>query len=76
MGTWLLVWLIVAMLVPLLAIAALVAALVRHGIVVGRSAQRLQAEVSPITEEISREAAAQQQRLSTLKVPGRRSSEA
>jgi hypothetical protein len=68
-GTWLLVWLVVAMLVPLVAIAALVAALVRHGIVVGRSVQRLQAEVSPIAEEISRETTAQQQRLSGLKVP-------
>ena len=71
MGTWLLVWLIVAMLVPLVAIGALVAALVRHGIVVGRSAQRLQAEVSPIAEDISRETSAQQQRISSLRVPRR-----
>jgi hypothetical protein len=67
----LLVWLIVAMLVPLVAIGALVAALVRHGIVVGRSAQRFQAEVSPLAEEISRETAAQQQRLAGLNVPRR-----
>ncbi|MGZ4133236.1 MAG: hypothetical protein ACXVWF_09325 [Actinomycetota bacterium] len=76
MGTWLLVWLIVAMLVPLVAIAAFVAALVRHGLVVGRSAQRLQAEVGPLAEEITRETARQGERLSSLKGPGRRSGEA
>jgi uncharacterized membrane protein len=74
-GTWLIVWLI-ASLTTMVALVAFVAALVRHGLVVGRSAQRMQAEIAPLAEEISRESAEQQRRLSTLKVPGRRSDRA
>jgi len=74
-GTWLIVWLIVS-LTTTVALVAFVAALVRHGIVVGRSAQRMQAEIAPLAEEISRGTAEQQRRLSMLKVPGRRSDRA
>ena len=46
------VWLTIG-LVSTIALAAMLIALVWHGILVGRTASRLQEEIAPITEEIN-----------------------
>jgi hypothetical protein len=55
------VWLAIG-LVTLLAVAAMLAALVRHGLLVGRAARRMNDEVTPITSEIQAITAASQAR--------------
>jgi Na+-translocating ferredoxin:NAD+ oxidoreductase RNF subunit RnfB len=55
------VWLAIG-LVTLLAVAAMMVALVRHGLLVGRAARRMNDEVTPITSEIQAITAASQAR--------------
>lgn len=57
------VWLAIG-LVTLLAVAAMLVALVRHGLLVGRAARRMNDEVTPITSEIQAMTAASQARRS------------
>lgn len=52
MGTWLVVWFIVGIL-STVAVLAFLIALIRHLMVLGRSARRMQDEVTPIVQEIS-----------------------
>ena len=60
------VWLAIG-LVTLLAVAAMLVALVRHGLLVGRAAQRMNDEVSPITSEIQAIRAASQARRNAMR---------
>ncbi len=55
------VWLTIG-LVTALAIIAMLVALVRHGLLVGRAARQLQAELEPIRADIERTAAARRRR--------------
>lgn len=52
MSTWLVVWFIVAI-VSTIAVLAFLIALIRHLLVLGRTARRMQDELSPIVQEIS-----------------------
>lgn len=55
MSGWLVVWLVLA-LVTTAALIAVLIGLVRHVLVLGRTLRRLQEEISPVAEEISRAA--------------------
>lgn len=70
MSTWLIVWFIVAV-VTTLALIAFFVALGRHVLVLGRTAKRMQEEVQPIADDISRMTTHQQDRIGELraKVP-------
>lgn len=52
MTNWLLWWFVIAILTSV-AMIAFVVALVRHVLLLGRTARRMQEEVSPIANEIS-----------------------
>ena len=52
MNTWLLVWLVVAI-VTTLVIVAFVVAMIRHVLLLGRTARRMQEEIAPIAQEIT-----------------------
>jgi hypothetical protein len=52
MDTWLVVWLVVA-LVTTAALLVMLGFLVRHVILLGRTAGRMQADLQPITEELA-----------------------
>ena len=52
MGTWILVWFVIGILSTVAVIAFLIA-LIRHLLVLGRTARRMQDEVAPIVQEIS-----------------------
>lgn len=52
MGTWLIVWFVIGI-VSTLAVLACLAALIRHLMVLGRTARRMQEEIAPIVREIS-----------------------
>jgi hypothetical protein len=52
MNTWLVVWLVVA-LITTGALLVMLGFLVRHVILLGRTAGRMQAELQPIAEELS-----------------------
>jgi len=56
MLTWLVMWIVLGA-VSTVALLAFVLALGRHVLILGRTARRFQAEVSPIAEEIAREGA-------------------
>lgn len=60
------VWLAIG-LVTLLAVAAMLVALVRHGLLVGRAARRMNDEVSPITSEIQAITAGSQARRNAMR---------
>jgi hypothetical protein len=51
-GTWILVWFVIGILTTVAVIAFLIA-LIRHLLVLGRTARRMQDEVAPIVQEIS-----------------------
>jgi hypothetical protein len=68
MTLWLVVWFIVAIL-GTVAILVLAAALVRQGILVGRTAQRLQDEVAPLADEIGTGADRASAKVSDLRPP-------
>ena len=65
MGTWLVVWFIVGI-VSTVAVLAFLLALIRHLLVLGRTARRMQDELSPIVQEISSEGARATDRASRL----------
>ena len=52
MSTWLVVWLVIAIL-STIAVMAFLIALIRHLLVLGRTARRMQDELSPVVQEIS-----------------------
>jgi len=64
-GTWLLVWFVVGI-VSTVAVIAFLIALIRHLLVLGRTARRMQDEVSPIVQEISAESVRATDRASRL----------
>jgi hypothetical protein len=53
-GTWLVVWFVIGI-VSTLAVLACLAALIRHLLVLGRTARRMQEELAPVAREISEE---------------------
>ncbi|HEY5905604.1 MAG: hypothetical protein ACAH81_03380 [Actinomycetota bacterium] len=65
MGTWLLVWFVIGI-VSTVAVIAFLIALIRHLLVLGRTARRMQDELSPIVQEISSEGARASDRASRL----------
>ena len=68
MDSWLVVWFVIAI-VATIAVLAFLVALIRHLLVLGRTARRLQDEVSPIAREISTEGARASDRASRLRPP-------
>jgi hypothetical protein len=70
-STWLVVWLAVG-LVTTVALAACAIWLVRHVLILGRTVGRVQEELSPISEKISRESARASERAVGLRMPSRR----
>jgi hypothetical protein len=70
-STWLVVWLVVG-LVTTVALAACAIWLVRHVLILGRTVGRVQEELSPISEKISRESARASERAVGLRMPSRR----
>lgn len=52
MSTWLLVWFVIGM-VTTVAMVGFLVAMVRHALVLGRTARRMQEEISPITQQIT-----------------------
>lgn len=54
MSTWLVVWFVIGI-VTTIAVIAFLIALVRHLLVLGRTARRMQDELAPIVQEISAE---------------------
>lgn len=72
MSTWLLVWLVI-LLVGTIAIVVVFAGLVRHVLVIGRAAQRLQDEARPLADDIARTTAAQSVKAQGMRIPGRTS---
>lgn len=69
MAPWLVVWLIIGIVAATALVACLIG-LVRHVLVLGRSAREFQEEISPITEELSREGARAGDRAGSLSGPG------
>jgi len=65
-GTWLLVWFVIGI-VSTVAVIAFLIALIRHLLVLGRAARRMQDELSPIVQEISSEGARASDRASRLR---------
>jgi hypothetical protein len=64
-STWLVVWFVIALVATVAALAFLIA-LIRHLLVLGRTARRMQDEVGPIVQEISTEGARASDRASKL----------
>jgi hypothetical protein len=67
-STWLVVWFVIAI-VATIAVLAFLIALIRHLLVLGRTARRLQDEVSPIVQEISAEGGRASARASHIAPP-------
>ncbi|MEX1264217.1 MAG: hypothetical protein WEE66_09855 [Actinomycetota bacterium] len=65
MGTWLIVWFVIGI-VSTIAMLAFLTALIRHLLVLGRTARRMQDELSPVMREISDEGARAGARASKL----------
>ncbi|MDH4113147.1 MAG: hypothetical protein OEV60_10800 [Actinomycetota bacterium] len=65
MGIWLIVWFLVGILTTATVIAFLLA-LIRHLLVLGRTARRMQEELSPIVQQISTEGGRASERASRL----------
>ena len=68
MGTWLVVWFVIALVATIVVLAFLIA-LIRHILVLGRTARRMQDEVEPIVQEISSEGTRASDRVSRLSRP-------
>jgi hypothetical protein len=68
MSAWLLVWLVIG-LVSTAALVACLAFLAYHGILLGRTARRVQVELRPLTDELARESAAVSRRAASLRRP-------
>ena len=69
MSTWLVVWFVVAI-VSTIAVIAFLVALVRHVLVLGRSARRMQEAVAPLADEIARAGQRASDRAASLEPPG------
>ena len=65
MGTWLIVWFVIGI-VSTIAMLAFLTALIRHLLVLGRTARRMQDKLSPVMREISDEGARAGARASKL----------
>lgn len=63
--TWLVVWFVIAIVSTIAVLASLIA-LIRHVLVLGRTARRMQDEVAPLAQEISVEGAKASDRASRL----------
>jgi hypothetical protein len=70
-SSWL-IWWFVIVLVTTLVITVVIVGLVRHGLVVGRAAERFQEEVGPLADQISAEGDRASAHAARLRVPGRR----
>jgi hypothetical protein len=68
-STWLIWWFVIA-LVTTLVIVVVIAGLVRHAMVLGRAAERLQEEVGPLAGEIAAEGDRASARAARLRMPG------
>jgi hypothetical protein len=64
-GTWLVVWFVIGI-VSTLAVLACLAALMRHLMVLGRTARRMQEELAPVVREISEDGGRASARASEL----------
>ena len=65
MGTWLLVWFVIGI-VSTIAVLAFLIALIRHMVVLGRTARRMQDELAPIAQEIATQGDRASERASRL----------
>ena len=70
MSTWLLWWFVITILATAAVIAVLVA-LVRHVLLLGRTARRMQEEISPLADDISTGIAEAGAKAQSLQGPGR-----
>jgi hypothetical protein len=68
-STWLVVWFVISMVATAAVLACLVA-LVRHALVLGRAAERLQEEVGPLADEIATEGDRASGHAARLRMPG------
>jgi hypothetical protein len=68
-STWLLWWFVIA-LVTTLVIVVVIVPLVRHALVLGRAAERLQEEVGPLADEIATEGDRASGHAARLRMPG------
>ena len=66
MSTWLLVWFVIGM-VTTVAMVAFLVALVRHVLVLGRTARRMQEEISPLAQQITADVDRAGRRASSLR---------
>jgi hypothetical protein len=64
-GTWLVVWFVIGI-VSTIAVLAFLIALIRHLLVLGRTARRMQDELAPIVREISDDGVRASDRVSRL----------
>jgi hypothetical protein len=69
-STWISVWFVVA-LVTTAALLVCAIALVRHVILIGRTARRMQQETQPLLEDLSRGTQQASRHASELRPPGR-----
>jgi hypothetical protein len=70
-SSWL-IWWFVIVLVTTLVITVVIVGLVRHGLVVGRAAERFQEEIGPLADQIAAEGGRASAHAARLQVPGRR----
>ncbi len=64
-GTWLIVWFVIGI-VSTIAVLAFLTALIRHLLLLGRTARRMQEELTPIVHDISDQGARASERASRL----------
>ena len=64
-GTWLIIWFVIGI-VSTIAVLAFLTALIRHLMVLGRTARRMQDELAPISQEISEQGTRASNRASRL----------
>jgi hypothetical protein len=64
-GTWLIIWFVIGI-ISTIAVLAFLMALIRHLLVLGRTAQRMRDELSPVVREISDEGGRASARASRL----------
>jgi hypothetical protein len=71
-STWLVWWFVITIIATVAVIAVLIA-LVRHVLLLGRTARRMQEEVAPLADEISAGATQAGEKAQRFQVPGRSS---
>ena len=64
-GTWLIVWFVIGI-VSTIAVLAFLTALIRHLLLLGRTARRMQEELAPMAQEISEQGTRASARASRL----------